>query len=536
MEQPFSGSPAGLGAYTGPWETSQVVHLLKRTMFGASVADINYFKGLSMSQAVDELLQPGAAPVTKPLNNYGTDPTGVAEWQTWIDQGLLYTDEEMNMNRLGSLQAWWTGQMLGQGRSIHEKMTLFWHNHFAMDATQHFGDIPAQLWYNQYLTLRKYALGSFTDLVRAITLDPAMLIFLNGSTNFKTSPNENYGRELQELYTIGKGSGSQYTQDDVVAATHVLTGHTVDADYKYIFLAGEHDDKNKTFSAFYGNAIVTGRSGTPGASELDEMLAMLFATQESAKFICRKLYNYFVYYKIDDMIETNVIDPLATIFRQSGYNISSVLSALFKSQHFYDLVNSGACIIKSPLDLLVGLCREYKVSIPDASNVAGQYACWSMLSERASILQQEIMAIPLVAGWDAYRQSPQYHELWINSVTYTGRNFYTDLLITTGDMMDGATLQIDPVAFAKLLPSPHDPNLLISDSLSVLIRPPMSENAIALLKQSILLGNLTNDLYWTNAWLGYIGDPTNMSAYSAVHGKLTALYKYLMNLPEYHLS
>ncbi len=535
MEQLLPGSPAGINQYTGTWDTPQVVHLLKRTLFGASMSDINYFKTRTMSQAVDELLQPTAVPTTTPLNNYGSDPTGVGPWQTWIGTGLLYADEGMNTNRLRSLQAWWIGQLLNPGRSVHEKMTLFWHNHFAMDALPHL-DIPCELWYNQYLTLRKYALGSFQQLVKSMTLDPAMLIFLNGNTNSKTAPNENYGRELQELYTIGKGSGSQYTQEDVHNAARVLTGHTVDLNFNYVFQPGDHDDTNKNFSAFYGNQIITGYSGAPGAGEVDTMLAMLFSTQESAKFICRKLYNFFVYYVIDDTIETNVITPLADVFRQSGYNITAVLSALLKSQHFYDLVNSGACIIKSPLDLLIGLCREYQVAIAGSNNPQGQYAAWSMLSQRSAILQQEIMVIELVAGWDAYRQAPQYHELWINSVTYTERNFYTDLLISTGDMMNGITLQIDAVGFAALLPAPHDPNKLIADSLSILIRPPLSDSSVALLKQSILLGNLTNDMYWTNAWLAYIANPNDMAAYTTVNTKLRSLYKYLMNLPEYHLS
>src|SRR5260370_6536860 len=102
----------GISEYTGTWDTPQVVHLLKRILFGASVDDINYFKTRSMSQAVDELLQPAPAPSTTPLNNYGTDPTGVAPWTTWIDTGLLYVDAVMNMNRLDSLQCWWIGQLL----------------------------------------------------------------------------------------------------------------------------------------------------------------------------------------------------------------------------------------------------------------------------------------------------------------------------------------------------------------------------------------------------------------------------------------
>ncbi len=529
------GSPAGLAQYSGDWGAPQVAHLLKRTLFGSTVQDINYFKTLTMSQAVDQLLQPTAAPVTVPLNNYGADPTGVASWQTWLNIGLLYGDPQLNQNRVGSLQAWWTGQMLAPGRSIHEKMTLFWHNHFAMDATQHFPDIPAQLWYNQYLTLRQNALGNFQQLVKAITLDPAMLIFLNGNTNVKTAPNENYGRELQELYTVGKGSGSQYTQDDVHAAARVLTGHTVDANFNYIFQAGNHDDQNKTFSAFYSDHIITGYSGPAGAGEIDDLLSMIFTTQESAKFICREIYNFFVYYVIDSTIETNVIAPLADVFRQSGYNITTVLSTLLKSQHFFDLANSGACIIKSPIDLLLGLCREYDVVLPDASAPSAQYSAWTMLLQRAAILQQEVLAIPLVAGWDAYYQAPEYHELWINSVTYTERNFYTDLLMGTGDMMNGTSLVIDALHFASLLSNPADPNQLISDSLNVLIRPPLPDSSILLLKQTILLSNQTNDAYWTQAWAAYQTNPSDMNAYTTVYSRLSALYKYLMDLPEYHL-
>ncbi|MDP4150968.1 MAG: DUF1800 domain-containing protein [Bacteroidota bacterium] len=542
MEQPIKqpgampGSPAGLTPYSGDWGTPQVVHLLKRTLFGATVQDIASFKAMTPSQAVDTLLQPTATPASKPLNNYGADPTGVAAYATWIDQGLLYQDDVLNSGRLNSLQCWWIGQLLNPGRSIHEKMTLFWHNHFAMDATQHFSDIPAQLWYNQYLTLRQNALGNFQQLVRAITLDPAMLIYLNGNTNVNTAPNENYGRELQELYTIGKGSGSAYIQDDVHAAARVLTGHTIDGNYNYVFQAGTHDDKNKNFSGFYGNHIVTGYSGPAGAGELDDMLAMIFGTDESAKFICRKLYRFFVYYIIDDSIEANIITPLATLFRTSGYNITSVMSTLLKSQHFFDLVNSGACIIKSPLDLLIGLAREFQLKLPDASSPAAQYDAWNMLLQRSIVLQQEIMAITLVAGWPAYYQAPEYHELWINSVTYTERNFYTDLLITTGDMMNGTTLQIDPIAFARLMPAPGDPNLLVSDSLDVLLRPPLSDSSKQLLKQSILLGGLTTDFYWTNAWQAYIANPSDMNAFTTVDTRLRSLYKYIMDLPEYHLS
>jgi len=389
---PFQGSLAGIAPYTGTWDLPRVVHLLKRTLFGATVDDIDYFLTLTMSQAVDQLLQPSPAPATAPLNNYGADATGVASWQTWINASLLYQDDKLNADRVSSLQCWWIGQLLNPGRSIHEKMTLFWHNHFAMDATAHFADIPARLWYDQYMILRQNALGDFRQMAKAIALNPAMLIYLNGSTNTKTAPNENFARELQELYTVGKGSGSMYTQADVATAARVLTGHTIDNNYNYVFQPGDHDDLNKKFSDFYSSHITTGYSGPGGAGELDDLLTMIFNTQESARFICRKLYGFFVYYKIDNTVETNVIAPLADIFRQSGYSITAVLSTLLKSQHFFDIVNSGACIIKSPLDFLIGLCREYKVALPDTADPSAQYAAYELLHQRSRILQQEILA------------------------------------------------------------------------------------------------------------------------------------------------
>jgi uncharacterized protein (DUF1800 family) len=532
----WPGSTSGIQEYTGTWDTPQVVHLLKRTVFGATQADVNYFKGLSMSDAVDQILTPTAAPTSQPLNNYGTDVTGVAAYATWIGTGLLYQDANLNANRLASMQAWWMGQMLGCGRSIHEKMTLFWHNHFAMDGTMHTMDIPAQLWYNQYLTLRANALGSFPAMVKAITLDPAMLIFLNGNTNINTAPNENYGRELQELYTEGKGVNSLYTQTDVHNAARVLTGHTVDANFNYQYLAGNHDDQDKQFSAYYTNHVVTGYSGAAGAGEIDDMLAMLMGTDEAAKFICRKIYNFFIYYVDDATVESDVIVPLANVFRSSGYNITTVLSTLFKSQHFYDLVYAGACLIKSPLDFLLGLVREFNVAIPDASNPTGQYAAWSLLLAQATILQQAVLAIPVVAGWYAYYESPTYHELWINSVTYPQRNYYTDLLMTSGDMMNGTTLIIDPVAFTQALPNPSDPVQLVSDALNLLLTVPVSANDQQLMMRTILLTNQTNNAYWTQAWQAYIADPSDMSAYSTVFNRLQAFYKYVMDLPEYHLS
>jgi uncharacterized protein (DUF1800 family) len=530
----------GLDEYTGEWTTTEVVHLLKRTLFGVKVDDLNYFLGKTMSDSVDELLTSTAAPLTVPLNSYSsngyTDPTGVAAWDTWINTGVDYPDSEMNTMRLDSLKCWWIGQMLNENRSIHEKLTLFWHNHFAVDSLLHITDIPARPWYDYYLILRANALGNFKQLVKSMTLSPAMLCYLNGNTNKKTSPNENYGRELQELYTVGKSPASLYTQGDVEAAARVLTGHSVNSYFNYVFNEGDHDDQNKAFSNFYGSTIITGRSGTSGPGELDDLLNMIFNTQESAKFICREIYNFFVYYQIDDNIEATIIGPLAQVFRSSGYDITAVMSVLLKSDHFFNMAYSSACLIKSPLDFTLGLMREFQVKMPDPSDYGSSYSVWEMILQTSATLQQEILRIPEVAGWYAYYEGTAYHELWINSVTYTQRNAFTDQMITNGDMMNMVPLIIDPLPFAASLASPGDPNLLISESLDILYRVPLSADTILSLKQTILLGGLTTDSYWTSAWLAYTSNPTDPVAKGTVFNRLQTLYKYLMNLPEYHLS
>lgn len=530
----------GLQEYTGTWDTAQVVHLLKRTLFGARLQDIQYFRSRTMQQAVDEILQPAAAPSVPPLNNYNingyTDPTGVAAWQTWINTGIALADKDLNEKRIESFKTWWFGQALTSTRSIHEKMVVFWHNHFATDTSISSDKIKARFWYDHYLALRQHALGNFKSMVKAVTLDPAMLFFLNGDSNVKGSPNENYARELQELYTVGKGPGSHYTEDDVKAAALVLTGHTVSpTSFTYTFDAGKHDSSNKEFSAFYGNKIITGYSGGAGASEVDELMDMIFSQEEAARHICRKIYRHFIYYKIDNDIEQTIIRPLAQVFRNNNFNIQPVLSALFKSRHFYDMIYSSACIIKSPLDFVIDLRNEYNVTLPSAADNEATYAVWESLRYEASEMQQELGSIPEVAGWYAYYQEPAFHELWINTSTYTRRNIFTDRMIADGITHNMQNVVIDPISFADQLPNPGDPNGLITQSLEILLRYPLSESAREFIKRSILLSGQLQDYYWTNAWDAFKANPADMGARQIVLTRLQALYKYIMNLPEYHL-
>lgn len=534
------GIQSGLNPYAGPWTTKEIAHLLKRTMFGAAKADIDYFKGRSMSQAVDELINTVGPVPPLPLKNYdnsdipaGEPDLAVPQWSTWVN--TISDDGSVNFRRMQSLKCWWLGNMINQNRSIHEKMILFWHNHFATESNEYgrgtFG-------YKHYLLLRQQALGNFKQLVKDITLDPAMLRYLNGYLNTASAPDENYARELQELFTLGKENNPNYTEADVQLAAKVLTGWQINfTDETVGFNINRHDKNNKTFSSFYGGTTVTGRTdATAGVTELNDLLDMIFNKKvEVSEFIIRKIYRWFCYYTIDPDTETNVIKPLAQIFRDNNWEIKIVLSTLFKSEHFFDILNFGA-LIKNPVDLMVGMCREFNIKFPAAAQNEQSYAMWSILKDFAFLMQQNIFDPPNVSGWSAYYQAPQFHEIWINGDTLPKRTIFFDMLTYSGYTASGYTLILDPVGFAKALSNPADPNILIDDSLDILYRVPLSDVSKATIKKQILLSNQDQDYYWTNAWNAYIGNPTDNAAYQTVYARLRDMYRYLMNLAEYQLA
>ncbi|MFN0203995.1 MAG: DUF1800 family protein [Bacteroidia bacterium] len=525
---------SGLMPYAGTWDTEQVIHLLRRTTFGAKKADIDALKALTMPQAIDTLLTPLAAPAP-PLNDYdvnGTiDPT-VPYGQTWVNAPV---NSSIEFLRRKSWFSWWGGLMLNQGANLTEKMTLFWHNHFATESAIVSRGISV---YRHNALLRASCFGNFKQLVKEVTLDSAMLIYLNGYKNSNTAPDENYARELQELFTVGKINGiAPYLEDDVKAAAKVLTGYRIDATTGYYYFNSlKHDVSNKTFSAFYGNTVIIGQSGAAGETELDVLLDMIFVKDEVALNICRKLYRFFVYYEIDATTETNVIEPLATIFRNNNYDILPVLDALFKSEHFFDMANRS-CVIRPPLDFIVGMCREMGMNFPDNTNVNLQYKMWYYLVNQAKGMQQEAGSPPSVAGWPAYYQAPQFHEMWINAVTLPLRTNLATRFLGTGYTTGGFTLKFDLVTFVQnAISNPFNPNTVVSECCILLLGIDISQTTKDTIKTSALLSGQAMDSYWTDAWNDYTSAPTNTTYYNAVKSRLTAMFSTLMGIAEYHLS
>lgn len=525
---------SGLNPYTGPWTRNEVQHLLKRIMFGSTRADIAYFMGRTMDQAVDELLNPTAALPLPPVNDYNAntpDPV-VAAGATWVNNPV--TDGNLNTARRNSFKKWWAGLMINQDRSVREKMTLFWADHFGTE-TQTIGF--AHFIYQHNALLRQNCLANFKQLIKSVTIDPGMLIYLNGYLNSASAPDENYSRELQELFTLGKGPTVVYTEADVITASRVLTGWRINpTTFAVYFDPNRHDTNNKQFSSYYNNTVITGRSGANGALETDDLIDMLFAKDEVSKYMVRSIYRWFVYYTIDAATETNVIEPLAAIFRSNNYDIRPVLSTLFKSEHFFDVLNQS-CLIKSPVDNVIGCLREFGVTFPNTvSEYADAYGMWNYIRNWLFTEGQDIGDPPNVSGWPAYYQEPQFHEIWINSDTLPKRNQFTDIMVTNGYTRMGKKIVIDAMAFTQGLSNPSDPNILIDDALAILYRVPLSATAKQTIKEQILLSNQTQDYYWTNAWNAYIINPADMASFNIVNNRLKSLYQYLMNLSEYQLS
>jgi uncharacterized protein (DUF1800 family) len=529
---------SGINLYTGGFTITELTHLLERTLFGVSQSDIAYFSGKTVTQVVDELLNPTAPLPDPPVKEYTVSATAttpdnnIAVGTTWVNDPN--TDGTVASLRRASFKKWWMGLLINQDKSVREKMTFFWHNHFATETN----DVSnAQYVYKHHSLLRANALGNFKTLTKQVTLDPAMLVYLNGQLNTAAAPDENYARELQELFCCGKGAGSLYTEADVRAAARVLTGWRNNATtMSSYFDSTRHDVNSKTFSSFYNNTVITGRTGaTSGNLELDDLLNMIFQTQEVAKYICRRLYRWFVYYDIDASVETNVITPLANIFRTNNYEIKPVLSALLKSEHFFDIQSRG-CQIKSPVDLVVGLCREFNVQFQPASDYITNYGFYNYLVNWVSNMQQNIGDPPDVSGWKAYYQEPQFYQIWVNSDTLPKRNQFTDTLIVSGYTFNGKKIQIDGAEYAKTLSNPSNPNQLIDDLVAALFRLDLSASSKAQLKRDILLSGQTNDIYWTDAWNLFISTPTNTANATTVRNKLRDLIKYLMNLAEYQLA
>jgi hypothetical protein len=579
----FAPPSVPLKPYTGTFGKKQLLHLLKRTLFGVGNADLKAFQGKTLEQVVDALLEinPTALP-SPPLNleiergaykrdafgNIVKDANGkniiekfavpAASEPAGFGEPWINSLNVLDGARRASYKAWSLGLMMEQERNIREKMVLFLTNHFSIEAD---AVGRAHLVYAGNMLLRKYCIGNFKDLIRDITIDASMLIYLNGERNNKAAPDENYARELQELYTLGKGVDSKYTEDDVRAAAKVLTGWVTnrgDLAKPVIYRPTQHDSSDKKFSSFYGNTIIKGdASANGGLNEINALLNMIFKNEEVAKYIVRKLYTFFVYYDITPDIEKNVIAPLADIFRTNNYELKPVLKALFTSDDFYQEKHIGA-MIKSPIDHVLGIVKLMEYQLPQEKDLFEvRYFFWQRLFAAANNAGQNFQDPPNVAGWPAYYQTPSFYEIWLDTASYpvrqtTQNQFFSAALSTQFLITGDGTSIVTPAArefrikvdYAKWLSgfvNPKNAAMLIDELTELMYGASLSQNVKDKLKNNKLflkIGNIQlNDTSWSDAVATYMANPATTDATAmTIPNRIHILVNYMMKAAEFHLQ
>lgn len=520
--------------YSGPWTAVEAAHLLRRCTFGATFQEIEDAVNAGMATSVNQLFSPS---LTDDPLAYDTAEQIVNLGETWVN-AVYPQDTTANQQtegaRMKSLGAWIAKNLNQENLTLTEKMLFFWQNHFGVTSS---GDARAMYQYLQLL--RQHALGNVKQLVKDVSVDPCMLLFLNGSTNTVYSPNENYGRELLELFTVGKGPQlaagdySTFTEQDVAAAAKIFTGNIVQGvrsatlnQVTSTFMPILHDNTTKTLSYHFANQSITGN----GAMEYADYIDVVFNQNDTALAICRKLYRYFVNYEITPWVEQNVIADMAQTFAANNFEIAPVLIELLSSEHFYDISVRGA-IIKSPLEMLLTMLNTSETTAN--FDLQSTYQIYLSMYGLADQMGQAYAAPPSVAGWTAYYQAPAFYRLWINS-TYIKKRFDVANLLTSNLYnVNGNVFKIQVLDLLNGLSVPYSAPQVIDD-LCLVLFPKDIPAADKLLIKNILTNGLP-DFEWTIQYNDYLSDPTNPVFYTPVESRMQAVLNVMFKMPQFHV-
>jgi len=573
-EHQLNAYMASLDEITGTLGRTRAAHLLRRTTFGPTVSDINSFSTLNAAVAIERLMDDsdeGPAPPIDPV-------TGT----TWVDpsgtSGSPRASDEREQEALFPFfKSWHMDVMRQSPATLKERITWFYHTHLPSRWTE---ILSSEAIYYQNGLFRHYAYGSFRELFRKICVDNAMLVYLDGHTNKKNAPNENFAREMFELYSIGKGPQvaegdyTNYTEEDIRQATRVLTGWMFDDTFSNIDedtglpsgklrshmagdgtteLATEHDAGQKTFTGKFGNQVIGPGEITEGYptaeaayAELESMIEMIFAQEETARFITRKIYRFFVYHFISEHVENEVIAPLATILRNNDYNISELLSVLLKSQHFYDEDDAVAAndnigaLIKSPVDLLNGLFRLFSITFPDRkTETTAFYNDMGYVTDRLVEQGLNFYEPFEVAGYPAYHQVPGFNRNWITTYALAHRYQAGAILMKKTDEASQRSFYLDIVEWVKnsgAIPDPSDPEAIMNVLLEHLFPVAITQERYDYFLYTVFIGFPDEDpayarSLWTSAWNRYVGSGDD----SEVRPLLEQLLSALIETPEFQI-
>jgi len=341
-------------------EQKDIIHLLNRATFGPSGKDLQYFLNLSTKDAVDKLFKDSEFwvkldTVPDELDSF-RPPKGIA-----LDERLRLRREMRSCKQ--RLNFDWLNELVYSPAQLRERMAFFWHDHFACNVDN------AAMHQKQINSIREHSLEYFGDLVINIAKDPGMIVYLNGNKNVKDNPNENFGRELLELFTIGIGN---YSEADIKEASKAFTGYKFDRDGSFYIDTDLHD---KGLKNFMGNEdYFTG----------EDIMNLIFQNSKTGHYIVSKIYYYF----IGKEIATDRLDELSEVFYKSGYHIGTLLREIFSAEWFYSSEIRGIKI-KSPIELLAGIMRITQLKFNNAS----------VTLDIQRKLGQALFYPPNVSGW-----------------------------------------------------------------------------------------------------------------------------------------
>ncbi|OJJ23065.1 hypothetical protein BKI52_01555 [marine bacterium AO1-C] len=521
-------------------------HLLQRATFGPTKAEIDDFAAKTPAQALSDLFQTQ------------TEPTRPASWN-WYE---VYAPGGTSFPRLTLVTRWWLGVMLKSGANIREKLVWLLHVHFT---TQKAAVSEATLLHQQNVLFRKLAYDgplNVKDLTKKICLDNAMMRFLNGNQNTKARPQENFARELLELYTVGRGRNVVQTdpgdykvfkQTDIEQTTLLMTGFKVNEKFDNLDPDTglpraelrnhrQHNNDSKQFSNYFNNTTITpdatlfDTDGNPTEGsmrkEVDDLIEMLFQNTETAMHMCRRIYRFFCHYNITDDIDNNIIADLAQTYKDNNFNLQPVIENLLGSKHFYDSANGSTnddnygVLIKSPLDLVLSAFRFLGVTqesqFDDFEN---------NLDQLRSDLKNAGIDIyePLdVAGYPAYHQDPIYNRAWISSTLLANRYDLVQEFIGTAMDMNDYGVTFDVINFFETTISvPSDINVLLDELITYLLPAEISTERRGYFRS--VLNEDFPDANWTTEW------NNRTSTSSQVDAQLRKLLNAMMQSPEYQL-
>ena len=527
-------------------------HLLRRACFHYSKEVLDNVSLMTPLEALSFLENHQPNTWTEPYDPLPTDdPHGY-----WISSNDLPNTIPNQARKRSLVAGWWWYNMINRN-SIRDKITFFLHTTFTTSKDDGTG---ASTYYFDHLKLLEfYSSGSLKDLSKKITLDNAMLLYLDNTTNNADNPNENYAREFLELFTIGKGEQigegnyTTYTESDVQQAARVFSGFKTKLDRSIIDSQtnlpmgrtniNQHDSGDKQFSSAFDNYLLVGSETSEGMfNEINQIVEMIFSKRETAKNYVKKVYRFFVKSEWNQQIEDEVINHLTDELILNNFNIYFIIKRLLTSTHFYDLNDENSndeiigSIVKSPLQLMSQMVSVLNVPIPNPnSDITGFYRFWHFLNHNnfLPMAGMGIFSPDTVAGYPANYQSPNFDRQWFSSNTLLARYRLIDCLISGRNKLATNGLigtELNCVNFVELISSnPADIYSLVSEIAELIYPFYIDDDRISYFVQLILDGYPS--YYWNDTWQLYLSNDDT----SVVKIRLENLITAMFNAPENQL-